>query len=225
MHGVLKLFLTRVLYMALLMVMLAIIDIGFPFTPKQNALVTLLTVGIPTLALAAWARPLEPGQGSSSAVFRFVLPAACSLAIMGLGVYSAYLLIGPHLLGVAVADAVNSIEARSVARTALTTVSVLCGILLIPFAQPEGASISSWRQVQPKHAVLAVALLAMFAMVTVVPGLRAMFDLAQLSVADLALLTCVAVLWTVYLERVWRWQLLERLLGTTPQAAERGAHR
>ncbi len=54
MHAILKSFLLRVLYMALLIAMLAVVDIGFPFAPKQNALLTLLTVGLPSLALAAW---------------------------------------------------------------------------------------------------------------------------------------------------------------------------
>jgi len=75
MHAILKLFLTRVLYMAVLIAILAVVDIGFPFAPKQNALVTLLTVGLPTLALAAWARPMEPRQQGSS-VFQFVVPVA-----------------------------------------------------------------------------------------------------------------------------------------------------
>jgi cation-transporting ATPase E len=106
-HAILKLFLTRVLYMALLMVMLAVVDAGFPFAPKQNALVTMLTVGLKTLALAAWARPLDPGQQSGS-VFQFVVPAACALAITGSGVYMGYLLLGPLLASQPAVDAINS---------------------------------------------------------------------------------------------------------------------
>ena len=45
---------------------------GFPFVPKQNAILTLLTEGIPTLALAAWARPgLSPRRSSHKTSFRF----------------------------------------------------------------------------------------------------------------------------------------------------------
>ena len=215
MHAILKLFLTRVLYMALLIVMFSVIDIGFPFAPKQNALVTLLTVGLPTLALAAWARPIEPRQQASGSVFQFVVPAACTLAIMGLGVYMGYLLLGPALSGISAIEAVTSPAIRSIARTALTTAAIMCGVLLILFVQPHGEAISSWRQVERKHAILALTLLAALVLISMVPALRALFELERLSLPDFGLLAGVAVLWAVCLNAVWRGQWLERLLGTT----------
>ena len=81
--GTVPVFLPRVLSMALLILILAVVDIGFPFVPRQNALVTLLTVGLPTLALAAWARPREPRQQSSRSVFQFVVPAAGTRDVPG----------------------------------------------------------------------------------------------------------------------------------------------
>jgi len=213
MHGILKLFLTRVLYMALLIVMFQIIDIGFPFAPKQNALITLFTVGLPTLALAAWARPREPLSRSPS-VFQFVVPAACSLALMGLAVYAGSLLFAPLLGGESPVDWVNSAAARSQAQTALTVASILCGLILILFVQPHGELISSWRQVEWKHAALAMALLVALLLICLVPGLSAVFELQPLSLADLVLLGGVAAGWAVLVRAVWRWQLLERLLGT-----------
>jgi cation-transporting ATPase E len=213
MHAILKLFLTRVLYMALLIVTFSIVDIGFPFAPKQNALVTLLTVGLPTLALAAWARPLEPKQQLSGSVFQFVVPAACTLAIMGLTVYMGYLMLGPLLGGTSVLLAANSFAVRSIARTALTTVSIMCGLILILFVQPHGESITSWRQVEWKHALLALMLFVGLAVISIVPALRALFELEQLSPVDYALLGGVAVLWGGCLKAIWRGQWLERLLG------------
>jgi cation-transporting P-type ATPase E len=215
MHAILKLFLTRVLYMALLIAMLAVVDIGFPFAPKQNALVTLLTVGLPTLALAAWARPREPRQQASS-VFQFVVPAACALAVTGLIVYIGYLLLGPLLGAQLVTDAINSPASRSLARTALTTLSILCGLLLILFVQPHGGPVASWRDVHWRHAALVLALTAAFAVISVDPGLQRMFELQALSLADYLLLAFVAAIWAVVLRAIWRWRLLERLLGMEP---------
>jgi cation-transporting ATPase E len=212
MHAILKLFLTRVLYMAVLVIMFAIIDIGFPFAPKQNALITLLTVGLPTLALAAWARPREPIH-QSSGVLQFVVPAACSLAVVGLAVYAGYLFLGPLLAGGPLLDAVNSAIARSVAQSALTTVSILCGLTLLLFVQPHGESTSSWRDVDWKHGALAAALLVVFLVISVVPGFRAVFELQPLSPRDMALIACVTVAWALCLNSIWRWQLLERLVG------------
>jgi cation-transporting P-type ATPase E len=216
MHAILKLFLTRVLHMALLVAMLAVVDIGFPFAPKQNALVTLLTVGLPTLALAAWAGPMEPRQQASS-VFQFVVPAACALAVTGLSVYIGYLLLGPLLGSQLVADAINSPNSRAVARTALTTLSILCGLLLILFVQPHGGPVPGRRVVHWRHAVLVLALTTAFAVIAVEPRLRSIFELEALSLVDYGVLAFVATIWAVVLSAIWRWRLLERLLGTVPR--------
>ena len=221
MHAILKLFLTRVLYMAMLIVMTAVVDIGFPFAPRQNALLTLLTVGIPTLALAAWARPMEPRQQSAS-VFGFVLPAACALAVMGMSVYMGYLLLVPLLHGQSAIEAISSTDLRSVAQTALTTASILCGLLLILFVQPHGESISSWRDVHWKHAALALVLTAGFTIIALVPRLRAMFELQPLTSADFILLALVAMVWAAGLQQLWRWDLLARLLGTSTRVQRVG---
>src|SRR5215210_2068916 len=56
MQNVLKLFLSRTLFLALLII--AVVMVGtFPFSPRQSALLSFLTAGIPAVALAAWARP------------------------------------------------------------------------------------------------------------------------------------------------------------------------
>jgi cation-transporting ATPase E len=220
MNAILKLFLTRVLYMALLIAMLAVVDIGFPFAPKQNALVTLLTVGLPTLALAAWARPMEPRRQASS-VFQFVIPAACALAVTGLSVYIGYLLLGAIVGTQPVTDAMNSPATRAVARTALTTVSILCGLLLILFVQPHGGPVPAWRDVHWRHAVLVLALTTAFAVVALDPRLRGMFELQALSLADYVVLAFVATIWTVALRAIWRWRLLERVLGIVPNDQKR----
>jgi magnesium-transporting ATPase (P-type) len=49
MQQILTLFLTRVASFTLLILLIP----GFPFSPRQSSLITLLTVGIPTVALAA----------------------------------------------------------------------------------------------------------------------------------------------------------------------------
>jgi cation-transporting ATPase E len=216
MDSILKLFLTRVLYMALLIMMLSVVDVGFPFAPKQSALVTLLTVGLPTLAIASWARPLEPRQQTSS-IFDFVLPAACTLALTALGAYVGYLFAGPLLEGQSPFEVMSSLEWRAVARTAVTTVSIMCGLLLILFVQPHGESISRWRHVDRKHAVLALALAAAFGVIVCVPGLQAMFEMQPMHLTDYVLLACIACSWAFCLHWIWCWRLLNRLLGTTEQ--------
>ena len=56
MQDILKVFLARVASITLLIISIAFIG-SFPFQPRQTSLLTLLTVGVPALALAYWARP------------------------------------------------------------------------------------------------------------------------------------------------------------------------
>jgi len=124
------------------------------------------------------------------------------------------LLLGPLLAGEPPVEAVNSASARSGAQTALTVASILCGLILIVFVQPHGELISSWHEVEWKHAALALTLLIGLLVICLVPALRDLFELQPLSRADLVLLAGVAAAWTVFVRSVWRWQLFERLLGS-----------
>jgi cation-transporting ATPase E len=81
MQDILTLFLTRVLYVALLLLATGIIG-GFPFAPTHSSLLALLTVGLPTVALAAWARPgARTRRRPVRSLLRFVLPAAVTVAL------------------------------------------------------------------------------------------------------------------------------------------------
>ncbi|HYX51767.1 MAG TPA: HAD-IC family P-type ATPase, partial [Ktedonobacteraceae bacterium] len=67
MQDILCLFLSRVLYVALLIVMILMLG-EFPLEPKQVSILALLTVGVPTLVMAIWAYPqssIEQGLGHS----------------------------------------------------------------------------------------------------------------------------------------------------------------
>jgi cation-transporting ATPase E len=215
---ILRLFLVRVIYTALLIVFVGVIQAGFPLGPRHNALLALLTVGIPTLALAAWARPERlPTGGILRWLAHFVAPAAWSMALLGFVVYMAYFLparaAALHFApGVEQAEAL--LAARTLAQTALTTISIMCGLVLVVFAEPPspfwtgGAPLSrDWRPT-----LLAAGLLVAYAAIILLPPLRDMFDLAPLRVIDLAGLSAAAVAWATALRWAWRSRLVERLL-------------
>jgi len=145
-----------------------------------------------------------------------VVPAALALAVTGLTIYIGYLLLGPLLGTQLVAEAVNSPASRAVARTALTTLSIFCGLLLILFVQPHGGPVPGWRDVHWRHVALALTLTVAFAVIAVEPGLRTLFELQALSLADYAVLALIATIWAVVLRAIWRWQLVEHLLGVEP---------
>ncbi|NLD74747.1 MAG: HAD-IC family P-type ATPase, partial [Chloroflexi bacterium] len=200
MEDVIRLLLTRTLYVLGLVVATRVIGLPFPVTPKHNSILALLTVGVPILAIAAWARPGRPARRMLRAVGRFVLPASLTVAILCLAVYLYYLGHSGDLL---------------VAQSALTTASVLCGLLLIPFVEPPtpgwvaGDELSGdWRP-----AALAVAMLGAYALVLAVPSLRAFFELLILRPLDYALIAGAVALWALALREIWRRRLFERLMA------------
>ena len=217
MQDVLRLFLTRVLYVALLILAIEFVDAGFPLSPKLNALLTLLTVGIPTIALAAWARPIPPARDALlKSLLQFVLPAAWSLAVVGFAVYLAYFLPSRDEIlraapGAARLSALQA--AQTVAQSALTTVSVFCGLLLVLFSQrPAPAQGEMLRRDRRVWALVAVLLLG-FVVVLAIPSARRFFDLTWLGLADYVVLGVVALVWAVGLYWSWRTRLFERALG------------
>lgn len=199
MHTIVQLFLTRVLYAAILLVASMALG-GFPFTPRQNAILTFLTEGIPTLALVSWARPGPlPGRSFLRSLLQVVLPAALSISLVGLGVYLAEFFSASQLL---------------VAQSALTSITVLAGVMLIPLlAPPIKTRIGSDAfKGDRRPSLLACGLLAGYAVVLAVAPLRALFDVAPLRTSDYALIGIVAIVWGLGLCWVWRVRLLERFL-------------
>jgi cation-transporting ATPase E len=201
MGDVVRLLLTRTLYVLFLVVATQIVGVAFPVMPKHNAVIALLTVGIPIFAIAAWARPgLSPGSIIRSAI-HFVMPAAFSVSVLTLAVYLWYL------------AATGDVE---LARSALTTAAVLCGLLLIPFVEPPsrwwvgGDDLSGdWRPT-----ALAVGMLGLFAVLLAVPSLRDFFELRLLAPLDYALITLGVMGWALVLRLIWRGRVFERLLET-----------
>jgi cation-transporting ATPase E len=199
MEDVVRLLLTRTFYVILLVIATQLVGVPFPVTPKHNALLALLTVGIPILAIAAWARPGPSPRRILRAAFPFVVPAAASVSMLTLAVYLAYLMRTGDV---------------GTARSALTTVAVLCGLLLIPFVEPPtkawvGGDVLSgdWRPT-----LLALGMLAFFGLVLSVPSLRGFFELTPLGWLDYGILVVLVAIWAVLLRAAWRGRILERLL-------------
>ena len=80
-------FLARVATQGLVILAVTMLGLGFPYSPTQVGL-TLLTVGVPTLFLTFWARPVPPDQHLLGNLARFVIPAAVITAGFGTAVYA-----------------------------------------------------------------------------------------------------------------------------------------
>jgi cation-transporting ATPase E len=218
MQDILKLFLSRVVYVTVLIVATGLMA-GFPFEPKQNSLLAMLTVGVPTIALAAWARPGARAKGGLvRALMHFVLPAATTIGLVGVCVYVFYLLISyrvalattPGLAPTAAADA-----ALASAQTALMVFCIFCGLLLIVFAEPPTAFWAGGDEVSGdwRPTLLAALTLGLFGLIVALPVSRAFFELAPLGLLDYLAIGAVAVGWGFLVRYIWRAQLVERFLG------------
>ncbi len=237
MKNILRLFLTRVIYSALLIVAISIIGLGFPFIPKHNALLAFLTVGVPTLGLNVWARPGPVTRKSMlREIAHFVLPAAFAVTSFGLLVYlGAFYASTTSLIQVDVtpeaiagfahlAGITYDISSPSqyilevsqlVAQTALTAFAVLVGSALVVFVEPPvawfvgGNDLSGdWRPT-----ILSGVMLFVFFVIVSVPPLRTAFEIMPLSPLWYAALALVAIACILFLRAAWRGRWLERFLG------------
>ncbi|NJO43667.1 MAG: HAD-IC family P-type ATPase [Cyanobacteria bacterium RU_5_0] len=199
MKNVLRLFLVRILHMSLLINSAAAAGVDFPFVPKNSSLLLFLTVGIPPFALAAWARPGRSSPGLVRSVLHFVLPAALMMFLLTTTVYIGYLL---------------QTGEQAIAQSALVTVAIMAGLLLLPFVEPPtkfwvgGAPFSGdW-----KPTLLAIGLLAIYAIILAIPPVRTFFDLVLLDKQDYVLLAGIVVIWGLILRLIWRNRWVDRFL-------------
>lgn len=241
MKDILRLFLTRVLYSAFLIIGIGFIDLGFPFEPKHNDLLVILGVGIPTLALAIWARPGALPQGSMiQNISHFVLPASFTIYAFGLFIYIITIFLTSRNIDLRVditAEMVESFRTYAgitydisaedqfvqevsvlAAQSALTTFLVYSGLLLIVFVEPPnqwfvgGDEFSGdWRPT-----ILAFVSLIVFWIILWVEPLRSFFELLRLPPPLHIAIICLTLIWMLTLRIIWRKDLLGRFIGTTP---------
>ncbi|MFM2307965.1 MAG: hypothetical protein RLY87_85, partial [Chloroflexota bacterium] len=178
------LFLSRVATSMLLIIMVSMIGLGFPYEPAQVSL-TLFTVGIPSLLLTLWAKPVLPKPDLLKRLARFVIPAALVTSLCGLGVYAFFYTI--IIDGVSSANVpVSALQqwqdytgkaysttngtfavaaATIVAQTALSLFVSCTAFGLILFLEPPFSWATGWvREVSSdkRPALLVLALMAIF---------------------------------------------------------------
>ncbi|MFN8451685.1 MAG: HAD-IC family P-type ATPase [Anaerolineae bacterium] len=236
MQDILRLFLTRAVMVALLIISIAMVDLGFPYVPKHVSLLTLLTVGIPTFALAIWARPAQTSKRLLTSVLHFVIPATISIFVFAIVLYLFYFVTSYNrTLGLVVTpDDIASFEqtaginypiltqdayalevAGTIARTALTTFTVLTGLLLVIFVEPPieffvgGDELSG----DKRPTIMAAGLLAAFVLIVLITPLRNFFELVPLRLSDYGIIGAAVIAWMFIVRAAWRGRWIERLLN------------
>lgn len=213
MRDILKIFLTRITTVAL--VIMASLFIGvFPIALRNGSVLSLLTVGIPSVALALWASPRRVrGPSLGSELVGFVLPVSVVSSLLGLLVFYGTLLANGALEG---ADTEAELTAAvPLAQSALVSFLVFCGLLVLVFLKPptrwwaRAAELSTDR----RPAILAVTLMVVFVAISAVPALRRLFDLQPMNPVAVGIAVLAVVIWVLALRLIWRARVLERFLA------------
>jgi cation-transporting ATPase E len=222
-----KLFMVRIFSFILAIVAVGMIALSFPFGIKTSTIVTFLTVGIPPFFVTLWAKPGKNQGVQGNPFLHFVLPATLTLTLASILVYLFFLAqnIAPvfdWISGRIPFEEVSrqiSFEdvarAQWVAETALITMQVFGGLLLIPFLKPP---TPAWVAGEPlsrdwRYTILAGLVLLMYLLILVVPFLRNFFELYPLDLTDYLGIGLVALVWALVVRFTWRSSVLDRFLG------------
>lgn len=190
MEAVIRLFLARTFAVALVIVGTGLLSSAFPLSPRHTAILSTLTVGIPALFIAAWARPRFTSRYLVLASAPFVVPASILMGVMGIVVYKIAL----------------RLDDLHTARTVLTAAGVLAGGLLIPFVDdaPDG-----WMRLHgllhpPRTLILAASTIALFVIAILFEPLRRFYELEPLSLKLWLIIVVAVASWTLCLAATWR---------------------
>jgi len=195
-HRLGRLYLTKTVYAATLILLVAVPGFVFPFLPRHLTLAAFLTIGVPSfvLALAPSDGPLYRGR-LLRALAAFAVPAGLATA---LGSILCFFLV----------DAVfgGSLEDG---RTAATTTLIVLGLAFVLLLErgPGREHIA----IQSYMLAMVVILGALFALILTVAPVRDFFDMTVLSSAQwFVALFCAAIGLTIA-SILWRLPQIERL--------------
>ncbi|MFL5751073.1 MAG: HAD-IC family P-type ATPase [Chloroflexota bacterium] len=196
MAATLTVLLARTFYVLLIIVGATLLDLPFPFTPRQNSILAFITVGVPIVVLALWVRPGPSRAGLLGQTLRISIPLSLGVVAVALPVYAVSLLNG------ASADA---------ARTILTTLASFLGIgalTLIPIAADESGRIRMPAWVRVAGLVASMVGLYLVALSTT-PG-RSFFQLAPLPWEIVVTLLVIAGTWTAAVIAIHQTRIVQR---------------
>ncbi len=225
-------FLARVATQGLVILAVTMLGLGFPYSPTQVGL-TLLTVGVPTLFLTFWARPVPPDRHLLGNLARFVVPAGLVTAGFGTAVYAfLYELVlngfssgrtpaqvvaeFESYTGLTYTDTEFAIAAATIgAQTGLSTFVSFASFVLILFLAPPTRFFAAWSPPTDdrRPTLLVAVLVAAFVAVLFVPALSTYFGLTGPAMPVFVVVLPALVAWFGTLSAAYRYRLLDRVLG------------
>jgi cation-transporting P-type ATPase E len=204
-HRLARLYTTKTIYAAFLILTAAIFGFTFPFLPRQLTIAAALTIGIPSfvLALAPSEGPLYRGR-LLRALAAFSVPAGLAI---GAGSLVCFLLVDIVFGG--------TVEEG---RTAATTTLIILGLgfILLLERGPGREHIA----IQSYMLAMVAGLGALFALVLAATPVREFFDLVILSAGQWFLAMLSAAGGLILASVVWRLPVMQRLEGPDEAADE-----
>ncbi|MDQ2940518.1 MAG: HAD-IC family P-type ATPase [Actinomycetota bacterium] len=195
-HRLGRLYMTKTVYAAALILLVAIPGFAFPFLPRHLTLAALLTIGIPSFVLA-----LAPSDGPLyrarllRALAAFAVPAGLAIAIASI---ASFFLVDTVFGG--------SLEDGRTAATTTLIVLGLCFVLLLERG-PGREHIA----IQSYMLALVAGLGALYALFLAAGPVRDFFDLTLLSAGQWFLALLSAALGLVIASVIWRLPYIQRL--------------
>jgi cation-transporting ATPase E len=202
MEDILRLYMTHIFSLLLLIITIPMLSAGFPLTPTQSSIISLLTLALPAFGLAQWARPAPvPDVSVVRRLIHFVLPATMTFTAARLLIYLYFF--------VSTSDA-------AYAQLASTYAAIGMGLILVIFVEPPCAFwaggddlAGDWRPT-----LLALGLFISFLAGLQLLPLREFYGMSALrQPLDYLVIVGTTVIWTLVLRFGWRARLLERYLG------------
>lgn len=222
MFDILRIFMVRLASKALLIISVAMIG-GFPFFPRQASLLSFFAAGVPAVALAYWAPSGAREERSLlRPLFRFALPAAVLMSLLGVGAYLGFLYpaIESFLSAHPAAGSAEAVQAAlPVATTATTVFAILCSLILLPLTVPPTPFWAGGSEVRGdwRPTILAVVLLVLFGVVVALPLGRTLWDVTPLSWLGWIALGFLSLVWGFAVRWIWRGRMLERFLAPSAE--------
>jgi len=194
-HRLGRLYLTKTVYAATLILLVAVPGFAFPFLPRHLTVAAFLTIGIPSFVLALLPSdgPLYRGR-LLRALAAFAVPAGVATAI---GSILSFFLVDTVAGG-------TLQEGRTAATTTLIVLG-LCFILLLERG-PGREHIA----IQSNMLAMVAALGATFAGILAIPFLRDFFDMVLLSAPEWFLALLAAAVGLTLASLLWRLPQIER---------------
>jgi cation-transporting ATPase E len=198
---ILKIYLAQVIYLALLILAVRIVSIGFPYSAAQGSAIAVFTLTIPAVGLTFWASSGVMNSTSLSRILRrFIIPAAITMSTAGMVVYRYFL---------------GTTNDMDYAHLTVTYTLVSVGLILVIFIKPPsrlwagGASLTGdWRPT-----ILVILLQIAFLITTRIPLAEEYLKIKPLnSPRDYLIIGLIVLCWTITLRLAyWFWDFMKVL--------------